>query len=356
MTPVQVDHRGCEGRTVRADANELSWAGAVELEHAESWSRGWRLPLSRIDLFPGGDLSTRAANQAGVRVSFGTDASWVSAQAAAVDVDKNQSVDVVVDGVLVDSLLVGRDGTTTKAELPAGPKTVELWLPQTGDFRLSTVTIDRGRRVWREEAAQRPRMITYGSSITECAAAASPARSWPAIVARQLDLDLLCLGFGGQCHLDPMIGRLIRDEPADVIVTCLGINIYGSGTFTRRSLLPNILGFLSTLRDGHPDTPVLVISPIAWPVNENVAGKTGMTLIEVRAQVRDAVALLRRHGDQHLHYLSGLDVLGERQADLLSEDGLHPGPAGYEHIARSLTPAVARLLPHDDGEELDNGR
>ncbi|WP_166356318.1 SGNH/GDSL hydrolase family protein [Phytoactinopolyspora limicola] len=330
---------------IRADADVLDWAGTVDVEHTADWSRGWRLPVDRLDLFPSGPLRTRATHQAGIRVVVETDASAVSARAIPPDSDKQLYVDVVIAGEIVASLPVGGDGSLPEAELPSGHKRVELWLPQTDDFRLASVHLPVGATVAKPEPSKRRRIIAYGSSITQCAAAASPARTWPAIVARAHDLDLLCLGFGGQCQMDPMIGRLIRDEPADVIVTCLGINIYGAGTFNRRSLLPNILGLISTIRDGHPGTPMVVMSPVVSPSRESLVGKTEMTLSEVRGQVHEAAELLQRFGDGDLHYVDGLDVLGESDAHLLSDDGLHPGPEGYEHIGQSLVPIVKGLLP-----------
>lgn len=39
---------------IGADDPRLLWAGAIEVEHNGGRSRGWRLPHSRIDLFPGG--------------------------------------------------------------------------------------------------------------------------------------------------------------------------------------------------------------------------------------------------------------------------------------------------------------
>jgi lysophospholipase L1-like esterase len=184
--------------------------------------------------------------------------------------------------------------------------------------------------------------LVYGSSITHCRAAASPTRTWPALVARDLDADLTCLGFGGQCHLDPMVARLMRDRSADLIVTCLGINVYGNGSFNSRSLQPAVLGFLSTVRDGHPKDPIIVISPIASPSRENTVGGADLTLAQVRSEVHSAAQVLREHGDSDVHLIDGRTLLGPGQAHLL-HDGLHPDAEGYEVMARSLTAELDRL-------------
>ncbi|HVX45341.1 MAG TPA: SGNH/GDSL hydrolase family protein, partial [Mycobacteriales bacterium] len=236
----------------------------------------------------------------------------------------------------------GADGWFRFSGIPEGEKVLELWLPQFGDFRLSELYVARDSQVWRPQRPARRRLLAYGSSITHCRAAASPTRTWPALVARALDAELTCLGFGGQCHLDPMVARVIRDRPADLILTCLGINVYGNGSFNSRSFRPAVLGFLSTIRDGHPDDPIVVLSPIASPARENTVGGADLTLAEVRADVHGAVQILQDHGDRRLHVIDGRSLLGPEQADRLS-DGLHPDAEGYELMARSLTASLDRL-------------
>ncbi|MFJ3404507.1 GDSL-type esterase/lipase family protein [Promicromonospora sp. NPDC090134] len=346
-------------REIRSDDDVLTWAGAVSVEHGPGWSRAWRLPHDRIGLFPGGALRSRAAMPAGVRLVLGTDARTLAGLAAVQGVEV--PLDVVVEGGAgpdgtgsdgagshgaVVAVPVGPDGGFA-VELPPGDKRVEVWLPQFGTFRLLGLAVDDGARVWPAAGPARPRLVTYGSSLTQCRQAASPTRTWPARVARELGLDLTCLGFAGEAHLDPMVARVLRDLPADVVVTCLGINVYGAGTFDERSLPAALLGFLSTVRDGHPGVPVLVVSPVASPRREDVAGPAGLTLAQVRGQVADAVGLLAAHGDPDLHLLDGRAVLGPEHAHLL-DDGLHPGPEGYAHIASVLGPVVRELLAGRD--------
>ncbi|MFC8801470.1 GDSL-type esterase/lipase family protein [Promicromonospora sp. NPDC057138] len=332
-------------REIRADDDVLTWAGAVDVEHTPGWSRAWRLPHDRIALFPGGELRSRAAMPAGVRLVLGTDARVLAGLAAVQGVEV--PLDAVVDGAIVASAPVGPEGSFV-LDLPPGDKLLELWLPQFGTFRLVSLAVEDGARVWAASSkpaggSARPKLVAYGSSLTQCRQAASPARTWPALVARELGLDLTCLGFAGEAHLDPMVARVVRDLPADVVVACLGINVYGAGSFSERSLLPALLGFLSTVRDGHPGVPVLVISPLASPRREDRLGRAGLTLAQVRDQVADAVGLLTAHGDPDLHLLDGRSVLGPDHAHLL-DDGLHPGPAGYELMASVIGPVVRKLL------------
>ena len=39
-----------------------------------------------------------------------------------------------------------------------------------------------------------------------------------------------------------------------------------------RAFGPAVHGFLDTIRDGHPDVPLLVVSPILCPIHEDTPG------------------------------------------------------------------------------------
>lgn len=314
----------------------------MEVVHGPDGSRPWRLPYSRIGLFPTEALRGPAAMCAGVRIAFGTDSTTVAGQVPTpVDVALSP-VDLVVDGEPIRSTPVGSDGWFRFSGLPAGRKTVEIWLPQYGDFRLLGLEIDTGADVWSPERRQRPRLLVYGSSITQCRDAASPTRTWPALVAAELGADLTCLGMSGQCHLDPMVARVIRDRPADVIVTCLGINVHGNGSYNSRSFLPTVLGFLSTLRDGHAGVPIVVLSPIVSPPRESVIGGADLALADIRTDVHRAVRILQDHGDAALQVIDGRDILGPQHVHFLY-DGIHPDAEGYQHMARRLVTPLREL-------------
>ncbi|WP_419994719.1 SGNH/GDSL hydrolase family protein [Streptomyces boninensis] len=321
-------------RELHGDDPALLWAGTVEVEHTPDFSRPWRLPHSRISLFPGDVLRRRASMAAGVRIVFGTDSTHLAGRFIRVGTDELSPVDLLVDGEPVRTRQVAADGAF-RFDLPAGDKTLELWLPQFGELRLGGLTVDAGARIWRAEPAGRPALVAYGSSITHGRQAASPTRTWPALTARTLGYDLTCLGYAGECHLDPMIARVIRDRPADLVLTCLGINVHSRGTYTERSFLPAVLGFLSTIRDGHPGVPLAVISPIVSPAKEDTKGRGGMTLNQIRSAVGEAVTLLGKHGDTDLHLIDGPALLGHPDAGLLG-DGVHPGPEGHELMADRL--------------------
>nr|WP_285857455.1 SGNH/GDSL hydrolase family protein [Paenibacillus lautus] len=242
-------------------------------------------------------------------------------------------MDCVVEGRLCQTLsLPGGATEALFSGLKDGIKDVEIWLPQNIGITVTGLRID-AHAVGVPLPDTRPRWVTYGSSITQCVGASSPSRAWPAIAAEACGFSLTNLGFSGNCHMEPMMGRLIRDLPADFISICAGVNIYGGGTLSPRMFKPLLIGLLETIRDKHRDTPLLVISPIYGTVRETQLNSLGFTLPVMREFIRETVELLRARGDRQLYYQDGLKWFGPEDEAFLT-DGLHPGAEGYGLLGR----------------------
>jgi hypothetical protein len=181
-----------------------------------------------------------------------------------------------------------------------------------------------------------PRWVAYGSSITQCRGAEGPSQTWPALVARERRWDVTALGFGGECHLDPIAATTIALRPAELLSFCVGVNIHGHTTFSERTLLPAIVGFLDVARAGR-SAPALLVGPIISPPNEGRENAVGLTLSRVREIVRDAADAAE------IAYVDGRELLGPDDTALLA-DGVHPTPGGYRHIARRMSAVLGSLL------------
>ena len=311
-----------------------AWAeGVVSWEQGDGWLKPWRLPFERLPLYsPFGELHNRAEWPAGVRLRVKTNATAFGLELEPEA--QNRQFDLVSGGEVTTQVLPHGETELIFAGLPGEAQVVELWLPQADFVRIRQVLINDGATV-ETLADQRPKWITYGSSISHCRTADSPATTWPALVARGRDLNLTCLGYGGNCHLESMVAKLIRDLPADFISLKLGINIYGGATLSPRTFQAAAIGFIDRIREGHPETPLAVVSPIYSPARETAKNAVGFTLQMMREHLASVVDTLRSFGDQNLWYFDGLELLGADQADLLPDD-LHPNGEGYRLMAENF--------------------
>jgi hypothetical protein len=317
------------------------WLGAVCWEPIGRWWQPWRLPPSLERRAYAPELFEKAKAPAGVRTAMITDARELALELD-VGTEEASPLDLLVDGELARRVPVSVGTSRLTLALPGRRAGIELWLPQHGQTRLAAVRLRYASGVTRPARPALRRWLCYGSSITQCRAAPGPTETWPALVARAREWDLLCLGFGGQCHLDPVLADVIRDQPADLISLCLGINVYGAGTYNARTWRGRMADFLDRIRDGHPETPVVVMSPITSPGREAVANRAGVTLADLRDGVRQVVGDMSA-ADGDLHLIDGTTVLGAGEADLLS-DGLHPGPRGHHTMATRIGAALDATL------------
>ena len=326
---------------ISATDGRLTWAGAASLETGDGFVKPWRLIHDIVGLYHEG-LAYGASTPAGVRIAFASDTTSLTCQ-----IEKHieeTGLDVFCDGKLVETVALANKSEFTVSNLDAKMKLVELWLPQCLPFRLKGLSIDDGAKLQKCEL-KKPKWITYGSSITHSCAAASPSRTWPARVAQEAGYDLTCLGYGGQCHLDTLIGLMIRDMPADFISLKLGINIQGGASMNGRTFGPSIIGFVRLIREKHPETPIAVISPIISPPRETVTNSVGESLTLMRVQVEEAVTALQDHGDEHVTYVDGLKIFGEESVnEELLPDDLHPSDEGQKVMAENFLTHVAKPI------------
>lgn len=343
--------------------------GALDLVPGEHGVRPRRLPGWTRRQISDPVFDFVVGMTSGVRVAVRTSADVVELELAVIGIDTGAPavaalVDLVVDGshratgvipgdaqTLVDGTgrrTQARGTTTVRFDgLGSAPKSLELWLPHTTATELVAIRADAPIAAARET---RPIWLHHGSSISQGGEAASPTRTWPAIAAADAGVSLRSLGFSGNAVGDPFVARTMRDHPADRISIEIGINVVNADLMRRRMFESVLHGVIDTLRDGHPETPLLVIGPIPCPSLELMPGPTvidpttgmaasagdprelergGMSLTTVRAAI--ASVLAARDDDPALGFLDGRSLLPpDEVADL--DDGLHPNAAASERM------------------------
>lgn len=363
------------------DDGPVQICGALELERTATGIRPRRLPRWTRPQLPSEFCDMVVAQPSGVRLRLRTSATVLELDvhttwtrfADAPHPQPPGSLDLVVDGVhtarlptpeghllVMDvekggRLIPGKPSTIRFESLPRGHKHVEIWLPHACQIEL--IALRANATVSKPAPETQRRWVHHGSSISHCCEAEGPLGTWPAVTARRLGMSLLNLGLAGNCMLDPFAARTIRDEPADLISLKLGINIVNGDTMRPRAFGPAVHGFLDTIRDGHPTTPLVLVSPIICPTAEHLPGPTSsfredgvltfrtsgeqrqdaFTLTMIRSALR---TIANQRLDINLHYLDGRELFGDADlADL--PDGLHPNAEGYRRMGERFADFLA---------------
>jgi hypothetical protein len=343
-----------------------------------------RLPARARRQIPDDQLAVAEAQPSGVRLVFRTHATTIELDTLPTKrvyegfpAPADGVYDLLVDGALTaqatvsggnvrtitdmftqsSELTEGPPGTARFTDLPAGDKAVEIWLPHTEITELIALRTDAP--VEKAPDSTRKVWLHHGSSISHGSNATHPSATWPALAAALGEVELVNLGFSGSALLDPFTARAMRDAPADLISVKVGINVVNADTMRLRAFTPAVHGFLDTIREGHPTTPLLLVSPILCPIQEDTPGPLapdfdGGTL-RFRATgdpaeraagrltltvIRDALARVveqRAADDPNLYYLDGRDLYGERDhAEFPLPDDVHPDPAGHRRIGENF--------------------
>lgn len=362
-------------RMVPLTGGPVELRGALDVENTPTGVMPCRLPAWTREQYQDPSVHGVAVMPSGVRLVFRTDARELEFEVLTftgqLDSDPRPRtpgvLELLVNGTLAgrrqapvgnvirmagpgsaQRLIPGEPGTVRFAGLPAGMKDVELWLPQQTPTELVALRADGdvlpplpdGRRRW----------VHHGSSISHCIEADGPTGTWPVVAAARGGVEVINISQAGNALLDPYVARTIRDMPADLISLKVGINIVGLSVFRLRTFGPAVHGFLDTIRDGHPDTPLLLMSPVSCPALEETPGPTtvgpdgritavgdpaqvaagALSLAVVRAEL-ERIVTVRQARDPHLRYLDGRELLGPDEADDLA-DGLHPTATAYRRM------------------------
>jgi len=182
--------------------------------------------------------------------------------------------------------------------------------------------------------ADQPRWIAYGDSVAEGWVASGPALAWPAIAGRQFGLDVVNMGYAGASRGEVASAEQIAALDADVISITHGTNCWTRTPHSLDMMLAAVAAFIDTVRQGHPDTPIVVVSPVVRPDAEATPNRFGATLGDLRHAMEEEA----RHRD--VVVISGADLIS---ADNLA-DGIHPDDEGHRILAEAIGKEVAAVV------------
>ena len=190
-------------------------------------------------------------------------------------------------------------------------------------------------------APLQPRWLSYGDAITQGWLASAPAASWPTVTARKMGLDLCNFGYSGSACGETTAAAMLADCPADLVTIAFGLNNWSRVPHTPGLVAEKIRAFIGLVRDGHPEIPVIVLSPLLRPDAEMTPNRLDATLADLRVAMEDAVRLQIAAGDVRLQLVQGGSVLGPN--DLA--DNVYPNDEGHKRIAAAVGRSLMIAVP-----------
>lgn len=253
-------------------------------------------------------------------LEFRTTASRVSFEYAILWVGSEDSVELVVDGLITEIVYVKdlpKEGVIS-FELPVGEKKVMIYLPADATTLIRNLEIDADCF----PVAKNGKVLWMGDSITQGFGSFRSAHTYVSVANRLLNYDILNQGIGGYVYDKEVLVRMDGYDP-DKIIISMGTNQYGTES------MKDIEEYYERLQEVYGNRPVLSITPI-WrgdsPDGEPVLIRFCQKLKEICSKYPNITV-----------------VDGFRLVPHLPEyflDNLHPNALGAEVYGRNLVLAI----------------
>ncbi|CAN5491829.1 SGNH/GDSL hydrolase family protein [soil metagenome] len=184
-------------------------------------------------------------------------------------------------------------------------------------------------------ARHRP-IVFYGTSITQGGCANTAGGDFVSQLGRQLEIEMINLGFSGNGKGEPEIARLISQIDARAFVVDYAAN---ADVELLQRTLPNLIDIV---RKKHPSTPIILMSCV--PFNQSLWDRKSFRILEQKRDIMLAEYLrARQAGDERLHFIDGHALLPCGESGIFV-DGVHPTSQGFGILAERLGPQLSRIL------------
>jgi lysophospholipase L1-like esterase len=238
------------------------------------------------------------------------------------------------DGAVVDEEKAAHPEGVARLRTGSGGDRAIVYIPEA--LRPTIRSIDGSVK----PAPLQKRWICYGDSVAEGWLASAPALAWPAIAGRDHGLDIVNMGYAGAGRGEIVTAEHIAELAADIISITHGTNCWTRVPFSVALFAEQLNVFLNIVRQGHPETPIVVASPVVRPDAEDTPNRLGATLADLRDAMETVVLDRIDHGDDRMRLVEGRHLVTEAQL----ADDIHPNDDGHRAIAAAIGPVVKAMV------------
>lgn len=183
------------------------------------------------------------------------------------------------------------------------------------------------------------RIVAYGTSILQGGCASRTGMAATNIMSRELNAEVMNLGFSGEGKMDRYIARALAEIPdvdlylLDPVPNCTEMMC---DTLT--------YDFVNTLRTLRPDVPIVMLEGPLYPYYR-YDSMFNSYLPAKNAAFRRNYDRLKAENPDNLYYVTseGLDGV----EDDGTVDGIHLTDLGFRHYADKMVPIIAQILGYD---------
>jgi len=231
-----------------------------------------------------------------------------------------------------------RDGRTSSRVklikgMDGGTRECLLYLPIYSELRSCRIGVEKGRSIEKMESPFRHRIAVYGSSFTQGISISRSGMAYPSQLMRRTGLEVVSLGCGGNCKMQPYFADVLADVDADAFLF---------DTFSNCSaqlIEERLETFIRRMQAAHPGKPLIFQQTI---YREGRNFDTDREKFESR-KIAMAEKLMKEYCRKYRDvYFIHPDATGPDNE--YSVDGTHPDDYGYRMWEKSIEKPLLKIL------------
>lgn len=180
------------------------------------------------------------------------------------------------------------------------------------------------------------KIVAYGTSILQGGCASRTGMASTNIISRELNAEVVNLGFSGDGKMDACVGRAMASIPdvdlyiIDPVPNCTEMMC---DTLT--------YDFVKILADAHPDTPIVLVEGPIYPY-ARYDSHFGEYLPAKNAALARNFDRLVADGYKNVYYIESVGMDGVEDDGTV--DGIHLTDLGFRHYADLVGPKLREIL------------
>ena len=197
----------------------------------------------------------------------------------------------------------------------------------------STATLTSGSATLIDPSTK---IVAYGTSILQGGCASRAGMAATNIIGRELNCEVVNLGFSGEGKMDSCMARAIAKIPdADLFL------IDPVPNCTEMMCDTLTYGFIDILRTARPDVPIVMLEGPIYPYARQDSF-FGNYLPKKNAAFRRNYERLKAENPANLYYVESTDL--DCVEDDGTVDGIHLTDLGFKYYAEKMTPILRDIL------------
>ena len=226
-----------------------------------------------------------------------------------------------------------------------------LYLPLYDELKSLEIGVSSDAHIRKGENPFKEKIVVYGSSILQGASASRPGMAYPARLSRSSGYNFINLGLSGNGKMEKEVAEMLADTElirrpelnykmlADIDADAFILDCIPNPS--PKEITDRTVDFVMTLRQKHPDTPIIVIQTLIRETG-NFNQKARENVKRQNEAIAEQVEVLRKKNVKNLYFIKEDQFLGTDHEGTV--DGTHPNDLGFDRMLKKYKPAISKIL------------